>query len=250
MMESLSELLRENRESVHLLLRSYLRAQRQFMLRSELLDGFAALRHTADGAALEQASIVRFIESVQEAVLDAPWVLLALRPSLARWSYVRFHVDSMSHEEVSASDFLAFKERLVERRGNASSWVLEVDVAPFNRDFPRMQESRSIGRGLEFLNRKLSSQLFEGVGDGEQMLLEFLRVHQHQGTQLMINERLTDVPALRSALRLTEEHLATRAGDTPWSEVSSGYAKPSACSPNYWKRPIPWCSSGSWRGCP
>ena len=34
---------------------------------------------------------------------------------------------------------------------------LEVDLEPFNREFPKLHESSSIGRGVEFLKRRLSS---------------------------------------------------------------------------------------------
>jgi sucrose synthase len=47
--------------------------------------------------------------------------------------------------------------------------VLEVDLGPFNRNFPRMQMPKSIGDGVMFLNRHLSSSMFQGniqVGRG------------------------------------------------------------------------------------
>ena len=34
--------------------------------------------------------------------------------------------------------------------------VLEVDLGPFNRNFPRMNMAKSIGQGVTFLNRCLS----------------------------------------------------------------------------------------------
>ncbi|MGE0081853.1 MAG: sucrose synthase [Thiohalomonadaceae bacterium] len=217
MIEALTDVLRDNRDAVHLLLRRYLRTGRSFLLRPELLDGLHELCATPEGAGLEHGPLAQLMAAAQEAALDAPWVVMAIRPSPARWNYLRFHVDTMSHEEISVSEFLAFKERLV--TGASSDRVLEVDVAPFNRDFPRLQEARSIGRGVEFLNRRLSNTLFQSLGKGDQLLLDFLRMHQAQGRQLMLNDQLTDVPSLRQALRRADEYLAAQPAEATWNDV-------------------------------
>lgn len=39
--------------------------------------------------------------------------------------------------------------------------VLEIDLAPFNRNFPRMNMASYIGQGVTFLNRHLSSSMFQ-----------------------------------------------------------------------------------------
>lgn len=60
------------------------------------------------------------------------------------------------------------------------NFVLELDFEPFNATFPKPTLSKSIGNGVEFLNRHLSAKLFH---DKESMhpLLEFLRVHCYKG---------------------------------------------------------------------
>jgi sucrose synthase len=59
-------------------------------------------------------------------------------------------------------------------------FVLELDFEPFNASFPRPSLSKSIGNGVQFLNRHLSSKLFH---DKESMypLLNFLRAHNYKG---------------------------------------------------------------------
>lgn len=60
------------------------------------------------------------------------------------------------------------------------NFVLELDFEPFTASFPHPTLSKSIGNGVEFLNRHLSAKLFH---DKESMhpLLEFLRVHCYKG---------------------------------------------------------------------
>lgn len=219
MIEPLEDYLDGNRDKVHLLLRHYLKLGRPFLLQSELWDEFEGFCTSGDYSTLCDTALADTISVTQEAVLEDPWIYLAVRPSIARWHYLRFHVDAMDREEVSVSEFLAFKERQVEQNDQTSKWALEVDLAPFNREFPKLRESRSIGRGVEFLNRRLSSQLFHEIGRGDRRLLDFLQVHQVSGVQLMLNDRIRDVDELRRALRRADEYLSSQGADTGWDHV-------------------------------
>lgn len=218
MITPLTEHIRQHHDAVYSLLRHYLALERPFLLRSELWDEFNRFCAKGDNAALCDTALARLIAATQEAVLCWPWIYLAVRPSVARWRYLRFHLDTMTQEEISTSEFLRFKERTKSGRDNLE-WMLEVDLGPFNRDFPKLQESRSIGRGVEFLNRRLSSQLFEEIGTGGRRLLEFLRMHQCQGRQLMLNERVNDVDGLRQALNRAEEYLAGEPEEATWEAL-------------------------------
>ena len=94
-------------------------------------------------------------------MFNKAWIYLALRVRVGCWEYMRVHLDTMSMERVSVSRFLYFKEHLIDGSQEDWSWELEIDLEPFSREFPKMHETRSIGRGVEFLNRRLSSRLFE-----------------------------------------------------------------------------------------
>ncbi|ACL71276.1 Sucrose synthase [Thioalkalivibrio sulfidiphilus HL-EbGr7] len=208
-----------HREAAYLLLRRYLALGRPFLLRSELQDGFQALCLERDEPGLAESPLADLVGQAQEAVLAAPWVCLALRPRIGRWQFLRIHADDLSVEDLGVSEFLAIKERLVcpaPRHGRP----LEFDIEPFNREFPRLRETRSIGRGVEFLNRKLSSQLFDRANGGLDKLFRFLREHRCDGRLLMINDRIRDVDALRVAIRDAEQRLARLKRDTPWADFA------------------------------
>lgn len=219
MMQGLREYLQEHRENVALLLRYYSKQGRPFLLQSDLWDGFQEFCAQEGNERVCDTALAEAIAHTQEAVIESPWICIALRPSIARWIYLRFHLERIEYEEISVAEFQAFKERQVNGQEHANDWTLEVDLGPFNREFPRLQESRSIGRGVEFLNRRLSSQLFDQLGRGDQRLLQFLRVHQCQGQQLMLNERIASVAELRQALRRAEDYLAAQDQGTGWEQV-------------------------------
>lgn len=60
------------------------------------------------------------------------------------------------------------------------NFVLELDFEPFNASFPRPSRSSSIGNGVQFLNRHLSSSMFRNK-DSLEPLLDFLRAHKYKG---------------------------------------------------------------------
>ena len=201
MIDQFEAFLGDNPEPVFLLLRHYLKLDKPLLLRSDLWDAFEDFCASDDGQPLCGSPVSKVISATQEAAVDGDQIFLAVRPWVARWSYLRFDVGDMEYSSVPVSDFLRFKERLVGSERRAADWVLKVDFGPFSREFPKLREARSIGRGVEFLNRTLSGKFFAHQERGAEQLLQFLRVHQCQGQQLMLNERIKDVHQLRGALR-------------------------------------------------
>jgi sucrose synthase len=220
MIETLTEELQSNKEESYLLLRHYLSLDKPFFLRSELWDICCEFCDScAINIDLENSPLAKLVRNAQEAAVSAPWFYVQLRPYVARRKYVRLHTDTLQVDEISVAEYLRFKEKLANGHEQNQGWALEFDIGPFNREFPKLRESRSIGRGVEFLNRRLSSELFQELGKGDQRLLEFLRVHQCQGQQLMINNRISDVKALRKSLRDAEDFLQTQSHEAEWQDL-------------------------------
>ncbi|KAL9224634.1 hypothetical protein vseg_000652 [Gypsophila vaccaria] len=156
------------------------------------------------------------LKHTKEAIVLAPWITLAVRPRPGVWEYIQVNVDALAVEELTPSQFLHVKEELVDGSTNGN-FVLELDFEPFNASVPRPTLSKSIGNGVEFLNRHLSAKMFH---DKESMrpLLDFLRKHQHKGKTMMLNDRIQNLDTLQAVLRKAEEYLSTLPADTPYSE--------------------------------
>ena len=212
--------LADQQHGLYLLMRHIVALDKALLLSSELNDAYEAFADSKEGALHACAPLQRMISQAQEAVVEAPWIAFALRPSIGRWEYLRIHLDQCQPERLAVDEFLQFKERLG-RTDEDSGWCMELDLGPFNREFPRMHEPRSIGRGVEFLNRQLSSQLFHVPGRGAEQLLKFLSLHQWQGQQLMLNDSIQDLDGLRHALRQADEFLASEPNDAGWPQLGS-----------------------------
>ena len=219
LIDELQAFLREHRSDSHRVLHQLQTLGRNLLLRSDLRDAFEALCGDDPGCILAESPFATLFARCQEAALDPSWLYLALRERVARWTYLRLHLETMNLEPVQITEFLGFKERLVSG-AEADPWTLELDLAPFSREFSKLQEADSIGRGVEFLNRRLSSRLFEELGKGDRRLLEFLRLHTYRDQQLMLNQEVQGVSELRDALRQALGKLRGKAANEPWGEVS------------------------------
>ncbi|CAN1185207.1 Sucrose synthase [Linum perenne] len=161
------------------------------------------------------------LRSAQEAIVLPPWVALAARPRPGVWEYFRINLHALVVEELTVPEYLHFKEELVEGTTNGN-FTLELDFEPFNASFPRSSLSKSIGNGVEFLNRHLSAKLFH---DKESMhpLLEFLKVHCHKGKNMMLNDKIQNFNSLQYVLRKAEDYLITLPAETPYSEFEKKF---------------------------
>jgi sucrose synthase len=216
---TVQEFIETHRAPVYMLFHTYFRRNQPFLLRSDLIDGFIEFCFTNHGRVLAGSVLGEAIELTQEAAIQVPWIYLAVRPEVGRWTFFRIHAETLQLEVVSVARYQMFKESLIEWDGSNDGWPVEIDFGPFSRDFPRLREVHSIGRGLEFLNRQLSGQLLAQADVGLKRLVSFLSLHTINGRQLMLNPQFDDPEAVRRALREARELIKDRESDVQWPEV-------------------------------
>ncbi|PIA61287.1 hypothetical protein AQUCO_00300666v1 [Aquilegia coerulea] len=168
------------------------------------------------GQKLKDSPFTDVLKSAQEAIVLPPFVALAVRPRPGVWEYVRVDISELTVEQLTVSEYLLFKEELVDGE-STDKYALELDFEPFNASFPRPSRSSSIGNGVQFLNRHLSSSMFRNK-DCLEPLVKFLRGHKHDGYVMMLNDRIHNVSRLQSALVKAEDYLSTLSPDTPYSD--------------------------------
>jgi sucrose synthase len=216
---TVQQFIEAHRAPVYMLLHTYFNREQPFLLRSDLLDGFANFVSTDDGRILGGSVLGEAIELTQEAAVQAPWLYLAVRSDVGRWTHFRIHAETLQVEFVTVARFLAFKESLIDSHRSTDGWPVEFDFGPFSHEFPRLREVHSIGRGLEFLNRQLSGQLLAQSDTGLKRLISFLSLHTIDGRQLMLNPQLDDPESVRRGLREARSLLERHEPDVPWQQI-------------------------------
>ncbi len=210
---------KENPEVIHDVFSIYPAKSKNLILGSDLWDGFVEFCRKSRRKELLSSPLAIVMKKAQEALAIDPWFYFIIRPRVASWFYLRYNQETRTLEKINVSKFLAVKESLV--TGTAENFSLEIDFAPFERDFPKMNQVQSIGHGVEFLNRRFSSQLATTSTRGNKLLYSFLRVHGYAGKPFMINDSIRNVQELRNALISGMEHLDSQSAEMVWNDMKA-----------------------------
>ncbi len=208
---------KEHQEIVHDLFCSYRALKKNLFLGSELWDKFVLFCEESNQKKLLYSPLGSAIQKTQEALVTEKWLYCYLRPRVAQWHYLRYNFQTRIFEEISVAKFLSFKEEFV--TGSKKNSILEIDLGPFERDFPKMNQVRSIGDGVAFLNRRFSSRLANNLTGGEELLLSFLRVHGYEDEPFMINDNINTALKLRNSLFQGIEYLESQSPEMEWSDL-------------------------------
>ncbi|DBB12256.1 hypothetical protein WJX82_005134 [Trebouxia sp. C0006] len=161
--------------------------------------------------------------TAQEMIVRQNMVAVALRPDIGFWKYVMVDSSSMDIKGVETAAYLAFKEKLSgQSPSDDDKWVLEVDLGAFRRGLPHMRRTKTIGQGVDFLNRHLSSSLSRDPANGgiNGSLFQYLKTLTYAGSPLMLNGKLKSHFELWNALLQVEKMFDTMDDETPYSEIS------------------------------
>ncbi len=218
--EEIGALSPELRKTVYLFLREIVKTGKTYLLRSDLQDMLAGFFAQEEYEQHESALVFDIFKYTQVAIIRNPWIYMAVRPEKAKWQYFRFHVEDVLFDEIQVKDYLRFEEAQVNNISGVDEFLLEIDLEPFNREFPRLRDSSYIGNGVEFLNRYLAGQFFQEKRRGDEKLFNFLQLHHCGGKHLMLNNRIEDLSDLRSALRKALNFLNKQSASLEWSDVA------------------------------
>ncbi|KAG8373534.1 hypothetical protein BUALT_Bualt11G0034200 [Buddleja alternifolia] len=153
--------------------------------------------------------------TTQEAAVVPPYVAFASRPSPGFWEYVKVSANDLSVEGITATEYLKYKEMTVDESWANDENALEIDFGAMDFSLPHLTLSSSIGNGVHYISKFLTSKI-NNVPGSAQSLVDYLLSLNHQGEELMINETLNTVPKLQGALIAAEAALSSLPKDTPY----------------------------------
>ncbi|HDP94992.1 MAG TPA: sucrose synthase [Candidatus Aminicenantes bacterium] len=159
-----------------------------------------------------------FLCNIQELFLLGEYLFIMHRPETARFHYYRVNANGSYMEAITTGEYLQQKDRFAGHSPDPNP--LRIDFQPFYDFAPRVRHFRNIGNGILFLNRYLSSHMFQNPDEWNRKLFEFLKLHQHDGRQLLVNgSSIPDMNTLIQRLRFTTQWLKQADKDTPIKQV-------------------------------
>ncbi|MGB5286940.1 MAG: sucrose synthase [Ignavibacteriaceae bacterium] len=193
----LEEILQKYREQFFSFLKKVCSHEKKLLVKGELLEIFNQSRRKNGNNSITE-NIEQVVNKFTESVCLKCCVYIETRGTIGRSEYYTFNVKELTGKKISAVDYLKVKERY--RYPLLENDLLTLNFSTFYDKFPSIRESKSIGRGVEYLNRYLSSTMFTQPQKLSQAMFDFLFVHKHNSEQLIVNEKINSPEKLNSAM--------------------------------------------------
>jgi sucrose synthase len=206
--------------------------QERYFLRNQILQAFEDYCNNYEKPAYfsRSSALGELIRYTHEIILEEENVWFIVRPKIASQEVCRLSAD-LSHVETMPVQALFNLQNRFVAGGTSdpsfSSNVLEIDFHPFYDAFPTIRDPRNIGKGIEFLHRYLSSQLFadtkrdKGNGVSKSWLEAFLEILHHaeyKGDPLLINDRINSTTELSKQVKQALTFVGDRPADEPYQQ--------------------------------
>lgn len=132
--------------------------------------------------------ITEIIKHVSESVTLGNVVYFEIREVIGRSYHYSFNVEMYSYEKIESKEYLKAKEKYVNPATDDN--LLTLNFQNFYRTMPSVSDHKSIGKGFEYLNKYLSSRMFNEPENLRKVLFDFLFVHKYKNQQLILNDRI------------------------------------------------------------
>ena len=191
----------------------------KYLLRNDILQTFEEFCQGKKNPEQFQKSsrLGKLIYYTQEIILEEDSLCFIIRPKIARSEAYRL-LEDLTIERLSIPELLDRRDRFVDRFHPEEGDVFEIDFGPFYDYSPIIRDAKNIGKGVEFLNRYLSSKLFQDPGQWLATLYNFLRLHNHKGLVLLISGRIQNQQQLSEQVKVAIGILNDLPGDRPYEE--------------------------------
>ncbi|KAL5748702.1 hypothetical protein ACOSQ2_025999 [Xanthoceras sorbifolium] len=162
------------------------------------------------------------LSCTQEAAVVPPYVALAVRPNPGYLEFVKVDAEDLSVDEINVTEYLKFKEMIFDENWAKDENSLEIDFGAIDFTTPHLTLSSSIGNGMNYISKFMSSNLVSN-SEKAKPLVDYLLELNHRGENLMINESLGTVEKLKAALIVAEVSISELPNDTPYEEFQQRF---------------------------
>lgn len=191
----------------------------KYLLRNDIEREFSEYckEHKKPNYFTRSSYLGKLIFFTQEILVEEESICLIIRPKIAREEVYRVWSD-LAVDELTPQELLDIRDRYVNHYKPQEGDVLELDFAPFYDYSPTIRDPKNIGKGVQFLNRYLSSKLFADPDQWLDSLYEFLSLHSYNGLKLLINQRIKSRKELSDKVKEALDFVSARPEDEPYEK--------------------------------
>ncbi len=176
--------------------------EKKYLLRNDILNAYSEYcsKYQKPPEFYQSSNLGKLIYYTQEIIRENGNVCLILRSKIASQEVYRL-TEELNVEALSVEELLDVRDRFVDRYHPNEGDILELDFQPFYDYTPTIRDPKNIGKGVQFLNRYLSSKLFQDPKQWLESLFNFLRLHKYESSQLLINPRIQSQQQLSEQIK-------------------------------------------------
>ncbi|GAB4287089.1 MAG: sucrose synthase [Ignavibacteriaceae bacterium] len=215
MIKNFSEALTKNKKDFFRFLNAVASSPGKLLVKGNLLDIFHSF--SKDNSITNIEALEWIINKITESVTLGSCIRIEVREKIAETRYYLFNLSEFYFEEINPVEYLKIKEIHVNQ--DFKNDLLTLNFNTFYDKFPSVRESKSIGKGVEYLNRYLSSKMFTEPEKLRSALFDFLFVHKHNSQQLILNDRIKSPEDLSSGIDKALQILGKMDEDVPYDEI-------------------------------
>lgn len=179
--------------------------EKKLCVKGNILEYFYTYSKKTESKVIELEDILK---SCQESIAIHDSIYLEVREKISQTRFYYVNISEHFTEEIATKNYLMVKEKFID--SSNSNNILNLDFSPFYDNNPFVRDTKNIGQGVEYLNRYLSSQLFNDTAKWKKLLFNFLHLHKYDGEQLLLNDRINDADELNEqidkAVRLLKDY--------------------------------------------
>ncbi|WP_066377249.1 MULTISPECIES: sucrose synthase [unclassified Anabaena] len=204
-------------------LRNFLSQLRQkeqnYLLRNDILNEYNEYCSKTEktNTFYTYSRLGKLIYYTQEIIQEESNICFIIRPKIASQEVYRLTAD-LDVESMTVQELLDLRDRLVNKFHPQEGDLLELDFGPFYDYSPTIRDPKNIGKGVQFLNRYLSSKLFQDPKQWLEGLFNFLRLHHYNGVQLLINNNIQSQQQLSQQVKKALAIVSQRPSDEPYEQ--------------------------------
>nr|GLL19001.1 sucrose synthase 7-like [Ipomoea trifida] len=214
--DSMPEALRQSRYHMKRCFAKYTEKGSRMMKLHHLMDEMEkVIDDQAERNQVLEGLLGYILCTTMEAAVVPPHIAFATRQNPGFWEYVKVNANDLSVEGITATEYLKFKEMIVDEDWATDENALEIDFGAVELSMPHLTLSSSIGNGFNSVAKFLSTKL-TGRSETAQALVKYLLSMNHHGEKLMINETLSTISKLQAALIVAEAALSSQPKDAPY----------------------------------
>ncbi|KAL4012804.1 hypothetical protein IC575_029918 [Cucumis melo] len=216
--DSLNDALRRSRNQMKKCFARFVENGKRLMKCQDLMkDVEITIEDKRERSHVLEGFLGYILSNTQEAAVVPPNIALAVRPSPGFWEFVTVNATSLEVGDLTASEYLKFKEAIFDENWANDENALEIDFGAIEFTAPRLSLPSSIGNGVNLISKFISSRFGEDK-QNVNALVNYLLGLQHRGQSLMINKKLNTVSKLQSALFAAQVYVSSLPKDTPYEE--------------------------------